>query len=45
MCISSMEEIQKTTEYVFLPRQKDRKQPDMYFCHGRNTENTIITTE
>ena len=39
MCISSMEEIQKTTEYVFLPWQKDIKQLNVYFFHGRNTKN------
>ena len=45
MCISSMAEIHKTTKRVFLPWQKYIKQPNMYFFHGRNTENTIITTE
>ena len=38
-CISSMAEIQKTTECVFLPWQKDIKQPFLYFFHGRNTKN------
>ena len=34
-----MAEIHKTIKCVFLPWKKYRKQPDMYFCHGRNTKN------
>gem|GEM_PF-1991638 len=34
-----MAEIQKTTECVFLPWQKDIKQPNVSFFHGRKTEN------
>ena len=38
-CISSMAEIHKTIEYVFLPRKKYRKQPNVSFFHGRKIEN------
>ena len=34
-----MAEIHKTTKCVFLPRQKDIKQLNVYFFHGRNTKN------
>ena len=37
-----MEERQKTIECVFLPWQKDKKQPNVYFFHGRNTENNLM---